>query len=142
MKDTLFPALLDPPHREALRFENDSLSYERLRNGAARIAKAATGSDSTNEALFEESLRIPAGSRPGASASHGVTTGVLDVNRIFVYSLASAALVVFADTSTTRSERNCVSIVTCRPTRTRHSTVAEAYATVMSPGRARTTSDG
>lgn len=45
MRDTLFPALLDPPHREALRFENDSLSYERLRNGAARIAERVAGAE-------------------------------------------------------------------------------------------------
>ena len=43
MKDALFPALLDPPDQEALRFENDSLSYEQLRNGAAKVAERVAG---------------------------------------------------------------------------------------------------
>ncbi len=41
--DALFPALLDPPKREALRFENDSLSYEQLRIGAAWVAGRVAG---------------------------------------------------------------------------------------------------
>ena len=43
MKDALFPALLDPPEHEVLRFENDSLSYEQLRTGAAQIAGRVAG---------------------------------------------------------------------------------------------------
>lgn len=45
MKDPLFPALLDPPEQEALRFENDWLSYEQLSNGAARIAERVAGAE-------------------------------------------------------------------------------------------------
>jgi malonyl-CoA/methylmalonyl-CoA synthetase len=43
VKDALFPALLDPPEQEALRFENDRLGYEQLRNGAAHVAGRVTG---------------------------------------------------------------------------------------------------
>jgi malonyl-CoA/methylmalonyl-CoA synthetase len=43
VSDALFPALLDPPEHEALRFENDSLSYEQLRNGAAWVAGRVEG---------------------------------------------------------------------------------------------------
>jgi malonyl-CoA/methylmalonyl-CoA synthetase len=43
VEDALFPALLDPPEQEALRFENDWLSYERLRSGAAQVAGRVGG---------------------------------------------------------------------------------------------------
>jgi malonyl-CoA/methylmalonyl-CoA synthetase len=43
VKDVLFPALLDPPEQEALRFENESLSYEQLRAGAAQVAGRVAG---------------------------------------------------------------------------------------------------
>jgi malonyl-CoA/methylmalonyl-CoA synthetase len=43
VKDALIPALLDPPEQEALRFGNDRLSYEQLRNGAAHIAGRVAG---------------------------------------------------------------------------------------------------
>lgn len=45
MKESLFPALLDPPQQEALRFENDSLDYEQLHNGAARVAERVAGAE-------------------------------------------------------------------------------------------------
>ena len=45
VKDILFPALLDPPEQEALRFGDDSLSYEQLRNGAARVAGRVAGAE-------------------------------------------------------------------------------------------------
>jgi len=43
VKDALFPALLDPPEQEALRFENDWLSYEQLRSGAAQVTGRVAG---------------------------------------------------------------------------------------------------
>jgi malonyl-CoA/methylmalonyl-CoA synthetase len=43
VKDVLFPALLDPPEQEALRFENEWLNYEQLRAGAAQVAGRVAG---------------------------------------------------------------------------------------------------
>ncbi|MDQ4058502.1 MAG: acyl-CoA synthetase [Actinomycetota bacterium] len=43
MKDVLFPALLDPPDQEALRFEDNSLRYEQLRDGVAGVTERVAG---------------------------------------------------------------------------------------------------
>lgn len=45
VRGPLFPALVDPPDREALRFGDDRLSYEQLYAGAARIAERVAGAE-------------------------------------------------------------------------------------------------
>ncbi|MBA3430771.1 MAG: AMP-binding protein, partial [Actinobacteria bacterium] len=63
--ETLFPSLANPPAREALRFGEESLTYEELRSAAAGAAHRVAGKD-----------RVAVWASPSMEASVGVL-GVL-----------------------------------------------------------------